>query len=757
MTTSVNLTIYDGFLTPRTLLTSNIDVNVDNSDIFMNAQIVSNATNIDTNGPYDGIVDNYLVFKNFIVNSYIALNTNSSLIQISAVPDTTVVIDAIGNIFNDTVGSMLVFKNILAGNAISFAENASTLMINASSAPITSATNLGGNTNGLFLSTLSLVLLFKNLTNGSFISLTSNNSIISINAVATTTTIVTGATNIAGNSNGLFIDIGSNGIMNFKTLLGGTFVGTVTNNSTVRINLNSGMVNIIGATNVVVGTAGPFQARAANGTLTFRRLVAANTFITLSNNDSLITIGYAPRSLQYITNATNLGGNTNGLFLEKTGNTLNFKTIKAGSFINILNNSIFVGLNSATAGNSTGGSGIIAQNMTTASLTSSFVFSTISVSNPAIGINVFNNITSNFADRFKSAFISSITTTGFSVSTQMRTTMYAIVDSPSSYTSMKRLSNRNLAIAYISGGSLKFAYNTVLDTSGLWQISEVDTVGQFASLAISINNKPMIAYYDNSNGDLKFAYNVRNNGAGLWTTTTIDSTGIVGQYASLAVMADGFPAVAYYDLTNDDLKFARNNAVDGSGTWTITTVGNGGQYVSLVALATNVPGVVYYDAANNLTFARNAAADGSGVWTTSIIDNGGEYTSLVVLLSGFPAVAYYDITLKYAVNDAVDGSGTWTITSVDSIGQYISLNVLSDGSPGIAYYDGASLKFARLGSSWTVETVDQATGQYVSLGTTFYGEVAISYCAPELKFAKSYSKTSFPSNTATYALMWLKK
>jgi hypothetical protein len=780
MSSNINLTIYNDYLTPRTLITSNIVVSSDSSNIYLNAQIVSNATNIGANGPVASTTNNLLVLKNLTADPSIGLSSNNSMIQISAVPGTTVVVNATGMLLNNISNDILVFKDILTGVGISFAGTNTTIMINADvSAQVTNATNLGGNTNGLFINTTSLILLFKNLTNGSFITLSSNNSIISINAVATTSTIVTGATNLGGNSNGLFINISNSGIMNFKTLTGGTYITSVSNNSTVRFNLNPGMVNIINATNIN-GVNGVFSARAANGTLTYKCFRSGNVLIGFANNNSTVTITYNLSTVFYITNATNLGGSSNGLFLNKTTEILNFKTIRAGSYINIGNNVSSITFHSATIGNSTGGSGVVTQNITTSLATNSFLFSSISTSIPAVGINVFNNITNNFADRYQTSYISALTTTGFSLTTKMDTVSYAQVDNAGAYASMKMLSNRNLAIAYYNttSGFLNFAYNSVIDATGLWESLVVDNaanfIGQYASMAISSNDKPMIAYYDSTNDDLKFAYSARNDGTGLWTVGTIDTGGDVGQYASLAVMADGFPAVAYYDVTGGNLKFARNNTVNGSGTWTTTTVVNTddiGQYASLATLAANVPGIAYYDVTNaDLKFARNAAADGSGAWTITTIDstgNVGQYASLVVLPSGFPAVAYYDATngaLKYAVNDTTDGSGTWTLTTVDDtgdVGQYASLNVLGDGSPGIAYYDvtNSALKLARFGSAWVLETVDQSSGQYNSLGTTFDGNIAIAYCTltPTLKFATSYSKTSFPSNTATFTVMWLKK
>src|SRR5438067_926841 len=99
------------------------------------------------------------------------------------------------------------------------------------------------------------------------------------------------------------------------------------------------------------------------------------------------------------------------------------------------------------------------------------------------------------------------------------------------------------------------------------------------------------------------------------TTTTIDigSGGNTGSYTSHAIVA-GNPAIAYYNVTEGNLMFARNSAADGSGSWTITTVvslGDVGLYPSL-AIVNGNPAISYYDQTNgDLMFVRNSAVDGS--------------------------------------------------------------------------------------------------------------------------------------------------
>jgi hypothetical protein len=75
------------------------------------------------------------------------------------------------------------------------------------------------------------------------------------------------------------------------------------------------------------------------------------------------------------------------------------------------------------------------------------------------------------------------------------------------------------------------------------------------------------------------------------TTRTLDTgtNGNTGQYTSQAIVNLN-PAVAYFDVSEGNLMFARNSAVDGSGTWTLSIVdspGSVGQWTSLAVVNGN--------------------------------------------------------------------------------------------------------------------------------------------------------------------------
>jgi hypothetical protein len=76
-----------------------------------------------------------------------------------------------------------------------------------------------------------------------------------------------------------------------------------------------------------------------------------------------------------------------------------------------------------------------------------------------------------------------------------------------------------------------------------------------ASLAV-VENRPAVAYYGgHPNYDLNYVRATDATGSSWGTPLTVDSARIVGFYSSLAVV-HGRPAIAYRDVTNDDLRFA---------------------------------------------------------------------------------------------------------------------------------------------------------------------------------------------------------
>ncbi|MBB5038661.1 autotransporter-associated beta strand repeat-containing protein [Prosthecobacter dejongeii] len=108
-----------------------------------------------------------------------------------------------------------------------------------------------------------------------------------------------------------------------------------------------------------------------------------------------------------------------------------------------------------------------------------------------------------------------------------------------------------------------------------------------------------------------------------------------GSFSSTA-MVNGAPAIAYYDATNQDLKYVR--AADARGTtWlppiTLASRGDVGKYVSL-AVVNGTPAVSYYDATNG-TLCYMRASDTSGAfWAPSVIADANPVSSVAVQSTG---------------------------------------------------------------------------------------------------------------------------
>ncbi len=254
--------------------------------------------------------------------------------------------------------------------------------------------------------------------------------------------------------------------------------------------------------------------------------------------------------------------------------------------------------------------------------------------------------------------------------------------------------------------------------------------------------------------------------------TTVDNpANSVGRYTSLAIGADGWPVISYYDDTAQSLQVAKcNDAACAGGDQTITAVDDSfdvvGWDTSLAIGADGLPVISYTDFSLFLLKVAkcNDAACAGGDETITTVDDPansvGLYSSLAVGADGLPVISYHDDTfksLKVAAkcNDAAcagerrdDHHGRRS--RQHWVGRYSSLAIGADGLPVISYRDNqaGSLKVAKCndaacaGGDETITTVDDPgnlVGTYTSLAIGADGLPVISYrdnTAGSLKVAK---------------------
>jgi len=95
---------------------------------------------------------------------------------------------------------------------------------------------------------------------------------------------------------------------------------------------------------------------------------------------------------------------------------------------------------------------------------------------------------------------------------------------------------------------------TVID-----QIGPAGKTGWWPTLALDSKEQPHLAWCDVWNGDLKYAKRSKD---GSWTPVTVAHEGAVGKYTNIAIGPDDRPTISYYDQTMKFLKFAFQGADD---------------------------------------------------------------------------------------------------------------------------------------------------------------------------------------------------
>jgi len=214
--------------------------------------------------------------------------------------------------------------------------------------------------------------------------------------------------------------------------------------------------------------------------------------------------------------------------------------------------------------------------------------------------------------------------------------------------------NQNLKVAHCGDTSCS-AGNTIttIDSPGF--------VGTYSSIAIGTDNNPVISYWHNTNFELKVAH-CGNTSCSLGNNiTTVDTIDQVGLFTSIAIGLDNNPVISYYDQTNNDLKVAHCGDTSCSAGNTITAVdsaGDVGRYTSIAIGTDNNPVISYIDETNfdlKVVHCGNTSCSAGNTITT--IDSAGDvgrYTSIAIGTDNNPVISYLDAT-NFDLKVAVDG------------------------------------------------------------------------------------------------------
>ncbi|HEX7097466.1 MAG TPA: hypothetical protein VF183_16400, partial [Acidimicrobiales bacterium] len=286
-------------------------------------------------------------------------------------------------------------------------------------------------------------------------------------------------------------------------------------------------------------------------------------------------------------------------------------------------------------------------------------------------------------------------------------------------------------------------------------------VGAWTSIAMS-SGLARVAYQDRDEHALKYAYETK---PGSWKNHVVDSGDAdVGQYASLAIDADGRPAIAYLAVGVDDGMGHRNTELrlvrgatanpEAPSDWTSAMIASApGSCGGLCSGGTCVVGAADGDPQECVTPTTDCTATCAdteacvaGACREMVAEptllapplGTGLYVSLVVLPDGRLAAAYYDQVkraLTLAVEDA-KGASTFTETILDGNavgadrGMWSSAAVGTDGTVHVAYQDalGDQLMYTTWnGAPGTPEVVDD--GQRAGDRTHPVGAAAAMYVA----------------------------
>jgi hypothetical protein len=244
--------------------------------------------------------------------------------------------------------------------------------------------------------------------------------------------------------------------------------------------------------------------------------------------------------------------------------------------------------------------------------------------------------------------------------------------------------------------------------SGDWNTTTVGTdFSDYSSMAIDTEGNPVIAYFNHATSYLRYVHCVDAACSSYDSPVNIDDLGPLGGdlrygYISIAIGIDNVPVISYYNDSNQ-LKFARfvgssgGTGCSATSAWTCTTLdnGNAGPYISMAIGSNGIPYISYQNKnTRTLKMARcaDALCSSANIYEVDPTTDVGYYTSIAIGTDGYPVIAYYynytsfyDLRVAKCYNPTCTSPTITPVDTTDNVGDYASIAIGTDGNPVISY------------------------------------------------------------------------
>ncbi|MEZ4240228.1 MAG: hypothetical protein R3F59_29555 [Myxococcota bacterium] len=283
------------------------------------------------------------------------------------------------------------------------------------------------------------------------------------------------------------------------------------------------------------------------------------------------------------------------------------------------------------------------------------------------------------------------------------------------------------AVGVPAGDEVVWAHEKVdgyPDDAGL----DVRDVGQYSSQRTAPDGTVWVASYDATNGGLRVSHRI---GPHTWAEPETDDGGSgapgVGQWASLALDAQGLPVVAHADAARGAIRITRFDgaqwsSVQAYASKAVDDVDDLGNPITRPAGVAQIDLVIqgdelllaFHDTASTSLHLVRGQGD---TFTDEVIDDSGDVGAWPSLWTDGDTVriAYHDAGRQNLMFAEQQGAGDWSLTRIDD-GELRGADTElfeRDGEPAILYFDGwdnDQWLAVRSGDAWTTSQVGGAEG-----------------------------------------------